>query len=546
MLTGVLFCVLLLLRLADVPEHNRTFDILADKRHDQVIGSIHVRLSFPFYTDHLPELSTALGSSSISGIPVPTLDAPSFGLSPESAQSNVSSSIDSSPMSSAKVSIIGRSSSLPMNNTSPKSTATSYDTSEPHYLRSRSMSSSTSSANSMRSTYSTKSLLKYGGFSENTVMGFKEFAGLMSAAFGSGWNMSKIQLLKSYILVSKYLNEHRQFPYTRDFVTDSTQLEIAGYFVHYSLATYGAFLINYFGFGSGLMSDFVRSKPDRKAALAHLKLKSEHLLKWDFGALELFHPNYFVCYDERTKAIVLSLRGTLNFQEVLLDAICDYVPFKGGLVHRGFLRSAVWLEENLLPSLKSWLSQFQATNLHLVGHSMGAGVVSLFRMMLDDHVLSPDRAIPIRTYCFATTATASKNLCDAYKPHISTFINERDLVPRVSFGSVKDFQDLVQTASGLIDSRLPNSDKMDALEKRHQELLDSDAHPKLYPPGTVYYLYKSSRSGLISEQEPHYVCERSDGTAFIDCHFGENAFMHHFIDKYDNSLRKVILSYFVS
>lgn len=70
--------------------------------------------------------------------------------------------------------------------------------------------SSQSSSFSIRSSRSTSSSVKYLGFSENTVFGFKEFGELKAAFFGSGWKISKYELLKSYSLVSKYIVKYRK------------------------------------------------------------------------------------------------------------------------------------------------------------------------------------------------------------------------------------------------------------------------------------------------------------------------------------------------
>ena len=319
-------------------------------------------------------------------------------------------------------------------------------------------------------------------------------------------------------------------------------MEIAGYFAHFSIATYGAVIMNYFGFGTGILKDLLRLSPNKKAAIDHLKIPKEHMLSWEFGLAELYRPNFFVCWDERTNAIIVSIRGTLNMQECLVDAVCDYVPFQGGLVHRGFLRCALWLEENMLPKLKDWIQEYKAKALYLVGHSMGAGAASLFRMILSDHVLSTDPSFDIKTVCFATTATASLNLCRQYESCITTYINAQDLVPRVSFGSVKDFHELILTAADQLSNSSTTDEKLLKISERHQELLDSDVHLKLYAPGSIYYLYKTSRVGR-HQGEPHYICEKSDALQFSDCRFGENAIFHHFLDKYDNSLRKVWFCY---
>jgi hypothetical protein len=167
-------------------------------------------------------------------------------------------------------------------------------------------------------------------------------------------------------------------------------------------------------------------------------------------------------------------------------------------------------------------------------------------MMLSDYVLSDDLNFEIKTVCFATTATCSLNLCKEYENDIITYINERDVVPRVSYGSVKDLRVLLMLASELLsDSLLSTKDRLDKLALKYDELLETDEHLKLYPPGTIYYMYKTSRLG-IKDQEPHYVVEKSEQSHFNVCRFGENMIMHHFLDKYDNGLRKVISCSFPS
>jgi hypothetical protein len=322
---------------------------------------------------------------------------------------------------------------------------------------------------------------------------------------------------------------------------DSKQLEVAGYFLHFSLASYGIVIVNYFGYGNGILKDLFRSSPNKKLAMEHCKIPKEHMLVWDFGHWELFRPNFFICWDERTQAIVLSVRGTLSMYESVADVVCDYAPFKGGLAHKGVLRMALWLEENMLPKIKEFIKQYNAKSLYLTGHSLGAAAVSVFRMLLSDHVLSWDSDFEIKTICFATAASVSANLCHQYESDITVYINEQDIIPRLSFGSLKDFQSLIMTASSMLTSPAPIDEKLEAISQKHQELLKSDLHPKLYAPGKIYFMYKTSRYGIRKTQEPHYVCEESEAEHFSDCKFTEKALFHHFLDKYDNSLRKVSL-----
>jgi len=69
--------------------------------------------------------------------------------------------------------------------------------------------------------------------------------------------------------------------------------------------------LNYFGYGRGYLPDLLRRQNDRKAVLAHLGLEGDQLLMWDYAGIEICRPKFFVVWDERVQAIVITFRGTV-------------------------------------------------------------------------------------------------------------------------------------------------------------------------------------------------------------------------------------------
>jgi hypothetical protein len=114
-----------------------------------------------------------------------------------------------------------------------------------------------------------------------------------------------------------------------------------------------------------------------------------------------------------------------------------------------------------------------------------------------------------------------------------------DIVPRASYGSGKDLHELVLEAAKLLDKDMTMDEKMALLELKHNEILESNRNMKLYVPGNVYCLFKTSKLESHKDLEPHYICEKTEATQFCDIRLGSNALYHHFLDKYENSLRKV-------
>ncbi|KAI9002402.1 hypothetical protein BC832DRAFT_119316 [Gaertneriomyces semiglobifer] len=399
--------------------------------------------------------------------------------------------------------------------------------------------------------------------SENTIAGLKEFSEGAAALFGTGWKISKVEFVQAFLFLNKYYNKYHPNARTHDIVMDKRQLRVSCYFLNYSMTAYGSLILNYFGYGKGYARDFMRPKMDSKTAREHLGLKREDMLVWDFE-LKLFKPQYFVVRDPKLNAIIVVVRGTSNIHEVITDAHAEYETFSHGYAHRGFLRCAQWLEENLTNRIKGWVKQYNCNAVYLAAHSLGAGVASLFTMILCQHLdefreISRNPKFALKCYNIATPPCVNAELCAEYEPYIETYVNENDIVPRASWGAILDFRDLIITSHNLMNEKgLTTQERMTRLAERHAELKQSNEHPKVYIPGKIFYIYKTSRvhssttgkpklsddeeftgNPLIDDVVPHYLVERSRKELFGNLAFKTNFIFHHLPSKYDNGLRKV-------
>ncbi|KAJ3164115.1 hypothetical protein HDU88_005613 [Geranomyces variabilis] len=401
--------------------------------------------------------------------------------------------------------------------------------------------------------------------SENTMLGLKELSELTSAFFGTGWKLTKPEIARSALFVQKYYMKYHPNPRTNDVVTDERQIRVACYFLNYAMASYGSLILNYFGYGKGYLRDALRLKMDSNTAREHLGLGKGDMLAWNFE-LELFKPQFYICRDPKLNAIVIVIRGTWNLHECVVDMCGDYEPFSHGYAHKGFLRCAQYLEVNYLDRIKAWVQQYKCSAVYLSAHSLGAGVASLFTMILQSHIpefrtMSGNPRFKLKCYNIATPPCVNAELCKEFEPYIETYVNENDLVPRASWGAVCDFRDLIITAHGLLnDKKLSTQERMDRLAEHHTNLKDSNEHPKVYIPGKIFYIYKTSRvhsastkrppkqdeidgdaftgNPLVDDITPHYLVERSSKELFCNIQFKTNFLWHHLPNKYDAGLRK--------
>lgn len=216
----------------------------------------------------------------------------------------------------------------------------------------------------------------------------------------------------------------------------------------YAMAVYGwrGLLV----FGHGTVTGPGKAFSDPHAVLTFLGIEETQLLGYEFHTNQVFQPTYFIVLDD--DALVLSIRGTMSVLDAMTDLVCDYLPWRGGLVHSGILTAAQALMRNVIPGLMSHAVQHKVRRIYLVGHSLGGGAASLLTMMLLDHLHEfrlPGPSMDIRCFAYGPPPSVSAFLADSplYRNHIHTIINGHDLVPRLSYGSMIDFKHMVMAAT---------------------------------------------------------------------------------------------------
>jgi len=145
---------------------------------------------------------------------------------------------------------------------------------------------------------------------------------------------------------------------------------------------------------------------------------------------DLYCIPFYVAMDYDSEAVVIALRGTLSFHDVITDMIAveediDVVANGDGdmRAHKGILRTAHWVQDVLKDKgiLERAFSKGPNYKLIILGHSLGAGCASLLSMLLRDdypnlhcYSYSPPCCLnePAAHYSeqFVTTVTLGKDL----------------------------------------------------------------------------------------------------------------------------------------
>ncbi|XP_066496611.1 diacylglycerol lipase-beta isoform X2 [Tiliqua scincoides] len=158
---------------------------------------------------------------------------------------------------------------------------------------------------------------------------------------------------------------------------------------------------------------------------------------------KIFEIPFFVALDHKKEAIVVSVRGTLSFEDVLTDlsADCETLTLEdvleNGLVHKGITQAANYIYRRLVNDgiLNQAFTIAPEYKLVVVGHSLGGGTASILAIMLRN-------AFPtLRCYAFSPPGgLLSKSLADYTKQFIVSVILGKDVVPRLSMPNMEDLK----------------------------------------------------------------------------------------------------------
>ena len=186
---------------------------------------------------------------------------------------------------------------------------------------------------------------------------------------------------------------------------------------------------------------------------------------------------HFVSIDQESKAVVLTCRGTLGFEDVLTDMTCDFdeLSWQGQRykVHKGVHAAARRMlgatGSRMMATIKGCLEEFPGFGLVFCGHSLGGAVAALLAILiaepstdksaetafvttktqqfLTDGSTSSEKILvpvslpagrPIHVYAYGPPATCSEELRVATRGLITTVVNHADVVPSLSIGMLHD------------------------------------------------------------------------------------------------------------
>lgn len=147
---------------------------------------------------------------------------------------------------------------------------------------------------------------------------------------------------------------------------------------------------------------------------------------------------YMIYLDHNNTDIVVAIRGLTLAKEsdflVLFDNKLGQTQFDGGYVHNGLLKAAQWVFEEDCEILRDLIEKYLDYRLTFVGHSLGAGVVTLLTILAikNRERLGNIERRRIRCFAIAPARCISLNLAVRYADVINSIVLQVMTVASVS------------------------------------------------------------------------------------------------------------------
>ena len=167
----------------------------------------------------------------------------------------------------------------------------------------------------------------------------------------------------------------------------------------------------------------------------------------------LFEAPFAVIIDQRTNAIVIAIRGSASFMDIVTDLSLNEDLFSSidvdsdpilrsdkeldghgeVRVHRGILKGARYIYETLATNHVLEDLEIQYPNYHIAicGHSLGAGIGSLLALLLKL------KYSDVRCFAFAPPGSviSENGIADTEKSTLTILVGD-DMIPRMTYQSI--------------------------------------------------------------------------------------------------------------
>lgn len=243
------------------------------------------------------------------------------------------------------------------------------------------------------------------------------------------------------------------------------------------------------------------SDVDAIVSLTGIRPEDVLYMSQDSFTSTLYRPAHYCAIDHANDEVIVSIRGTLSIQDVLVDLVCQSEAFQSvhndhstlieGRAHGGFLKSAQTLANDLHELVATTLQQYPKYQLVICGHSLGGGVATVLALLWARIPLFLSRNVRAISYASPCVVCNAISQAPFTRRHVTSVVTGDDVVSRFGLATFRELQSKLLA--------LAKSDD-DGGDENMEVTMPTNDDEKLYCAGRVWWLESK-------EYEPHPIVE---------------------------------------
>ena len=305
-------------------------------------------------------------------------------------------------------------------------------------------------------------------------------------------------------------------------------------YMRYATAIYGQSMIH--AAEVDARGNFPRSgfsTATKEAISKHIDVPADDIIVADVDyAGDCKHLRHMVVVDHAHKKVVLSIRGTFNLDEIVIDAAAFSRDFCGGEAHSEMANMAEGVWNVAGPKVKGMLKDNDDYEFVVTGHSLGAGTACLLTIMLESKKLLPPKQ---KVRCFAYAAPPVFTPLEFVPKSVESttnFVHENDVVSFLSMHTVRKLFQQIRAVDAVSQDEMTRRERYKVLlgiQPPPKELIASvveaagvkvkpkDGAPILsIPAKRIVWLKKKEDQGDSQDMDDSSSLYPSDEDAFDD------------------------------
>lgn len=192
--------------------------------------------------------------------------------------------------------------------------------------------------------------------------------------------------------------------------------------------------------------------------------------------------------------LVISFRGTVSVDDMILDLNCEYTEFQDGYTHRGIKYMVdAWIAE-YWSGLEQRMIVHGIKRVLLTGYSLGGAASVLTYLRLQE--MGVEKRYVLKSITFGNPPVFSENIAKRDLPHVKIFVYESDFISRLSYGSVQDAKYMCISLSSMCDYFASKENILDNMNIIRHYLFSKNINTKLYHAGVLVHVKHFSNSVL--------------------------------------------------